>query len=82
MDVAAALFDFSLPTEDGSGALVTFPPGTLYNDRSLPTARVKIAESEWLAPKKTLDLSKMVTISGPKPADPSPSCAAYSTSAK
>ncbi len=75
VDVAAALFDFTLPVEDGSGTLPGFPAGTAYNDPTASSARVKIVEGDWLTPKKRIDLDKLV--SGTKPADPSTTCATY-----
>jgi len=78
IDVAAALFDFALPVDDGGGALPTFPAGTLYN----APLRVKIAESEWLATKTRVALDKAVAVVAPKPTDPSPNCTTYSAAAK
>jgi hypothetical protein len=77
LDLAVALFDFGFPTEDGGAGLTTFPGGTLYNDPSSSTARVKVLEGEWLTPKKRIDLDKVISLGGTKPADPSPSCATY-----
>ncbi len=76
LDAAAALFDFATPDETGP-ALAGFPGGTIYNDPSSPSARVKILDGEWLSPRKRIDLDKSVTLGSTKPADPSPSCATY-----
>ncbi|MBI2390703.1 MAG: hypothetical protein HYV09_14025 [Deltaproteobacteria bacterium] len=75
LDVAAALFDFNSVGEDGSGLVPTFPPGTLYAEPAGNT--VKVAEGEWLAPGRRVDLDKMIPIPGAKPTDPSPTCASY-----
>lgn len=75
-DVRSALFDFSMPSEDGSGAVPLFTPGTVHNGDSPDT--VKITEGDWLMPtKKRIDLDKVVPIGTVKPADASPSCASY-----
>lgn len=76
LDVSAALFDYAVPTEDGSALLAPFPPGTVHNDPLTAAASVKLLDGEWLAAKKRIDLDKLVTLST-KPADPTPSCATY-----
>jgi hypothetical protein len=79
-EIAAALYDFTAPTDDTADLLPTWTPGTMHGKTSDPST---FLEGEWVAPKTHLDLSKVEPIST-KPADPSPGCAsaAYAPPAK
>lgn len=77
-DVGAALFDFTAPMEDVTGAMPTLPPGTVHSDFGAGLGEVKIAEGDWLAPtRKRVDLEKTVALGVPKPTDAFPTCASY-----
>ncbi len=77
-DVGAALFDFTAPLEDVTGAMPTFPPGTITSDLAAGAGAVKIGEGDWLAPtRKRVDLEKTVPLGAPKPTDAFPTCASY-----
>jgi len=73
-DAAGALFDFSPWADDASGLMPTLPPGTLYGATSGNS--LKLAEGDWLAPRKRLDLDKIVPFSGARPIDASVNCLA------
>ncbi len=74
-ETAGALFDFSHAGDDGSGAVPTLPPGTVYAGPSGNS--LKITEGDWLAPaRKRLDLDKLMSLSGIRPPDPSLNCLA------
>lgn len=76
-DVGAALFDFTTPTDDGTGTIPAFTPGTVHNDM-VAIEQVKVAEGDWLVPlKRRVDLDKVTPIAGVKPTDPSPECSSY-----
>lgn len=79
-DVGAALFDYTSPTEDPTGLLPTWTPGTVHGKAEGPST---FLAGEWFAAETHLDLSKVEPIST-KPADPSPGCAsaAYAPPAK
>lgn len=74
--VAGALFDYGAAGYDPSGTLPSLPPGALYTESPLSNT-VTIAPGDWLAPtRRRVDLDKLVSLSGAKPADPSLNCAA------
>lgn len=78
--VKIALFDFAAGPDDP--VLDVFdappPPGAIVNYGGSAYASLKLTDG-WVSPKQVVELDKVVAFSGPLPADPTPSCVAYTS---